>query len=63
MAPATRCKCLTCKRSLIKDFFIQKNEEYVCCLFCEVISKMNDKLEVMDTRIVKLEAVNKGIDL
>ena len=63
MAPATRYECLTCKRSFIKDFLIQKNEEYVCYFFCEVISKISDKLEVIDTRIAKLETVDKSVVL
>ena len=58
MAPATRYECLTCKRSFIKDFLIQDNYEYVCCLFCEVLSKISGKLEIMDTRIAKLEAAD-----
>ena len=52
MAPATHCKCLICKRSFIKE-----NYEYVCCLFCVVLSKISGKLEIMDTRTAKLEAV------
>ena len=63
MAPTTRYDCFTYKRSIIKDFLIQENEEYVCHLFCEVISKISDTLEIMDTRIAKLEAINKSIDL
>ena len=61
MAPATRYECITCKRSFSKDFLIQESDEYVCCLFCEVLSKINGTLEMMDTRIVKLEAADISV--
>ena len=63
MVPATRYECLTCKRSFIKDFLIQENDEYVCCLFCEILSKISSKLEIMDTRIAKLEAADISVVL
>ena len=33
------------------------------CLFCLVISKLSDKLEVLDIKILKLEALDKSIVL
>ena len=58
MVSATRYECLTCKRLLIS---LSRKFVNVCCLLCEVLSKISDKLKFMDTRIAKLEAADISV--
>ena len=48
-----------------KNFLIQDDGEYICCLFCEVFNKVSEKidklggvLDTVQTRIGKLETIS-----
>ena len=55
MAPAPRFSCPLCKRQFVKDFLVKDQGEYICCLFCEVLSKASAKIDKLGTVLDSLQ--------
>ena len=44
MGPAARFECENCLRCFTKDFMVRENEVFTVCLFCELLDKVNSKV-------------------
>lgn len=55
MGPPSRYLCTLCKREYVKDFLVKDQGEYICCMFCEIYSKVCTKIDNLGTILDTLQ--------